>query len=120
MAGAPTSQFPGRPVQHPKAFFCSACPKAFAFPSELRRHLRTHTGERPHQCSKCPFRSARKSNLKVHELAHLNREQQAAAAAAAGLGALMEAAAGNPPDGGTTDQDSVELAIETQLHKFGF
>uniref|UniRef100_A0A8C6TJ71 C2H2-type domain-containing protein n=1 Tax=Neogobius melanostomus TaxID=47308 RepID=A0A8C6TJ71_9GOBI len=32
---------------------CSVCNKRFGFESDLRRHIRVHTGERPYRCSYC-------------------------------------------------------------------
>ncbi len=46
------------------------CGKAFAAPSKLMVHKRTHTGEKPYACSMCPKRFAEKSNAVRHERTH--------------------------------------------------
>ena len=43
------------------------CPICFStFRSNLRRHIRSHTGFKPFRCFLCDFASAQKGNLKLH------------------------------------------------------
>ncbi|XP_071527817.1 zinc finger protein 711-like [Panulirus ornatus] len=51
-------------------YMCRVCGKNFPFPSHMRRHLRTHTGERPYACPVCPQRFVQKVHLKSHFLSH--------------------------------------------------
>ena len=49
---------------------CSYCGKCFDRPSLLNRHLRTHTGERPHVCDVCEKGFSTSSSLNTHRRIH--------------------------------------------------
>ncbi|VEN42903.1 unnamed protein product [Callosobruchus maculatus] len=54
---------------------CTFCTKSFKKPSDLERHLRTHTGERPYPCTLCDssfkLKSTLQSHIKRHELSEI-------------------------------------------------
>ncbi|XP_067635469.1 zinc finger protein 91-like [Eurosta solidaginis] len=53
-----------------KQHACESCNKSFRVPAALRRHERTHTGERPYSCSECGKSFSTQCNLKLHILSH--------------------------------------------------
>ncbi|KAL0994302.1 hypothetical protein UPYG_G00120430 [Umbra pygmaea] len=48
------------------AHVCVECAKGFRHPSELKKHMRTHTGARPYRCQHCDFRCADQAKMKTH------------------------------------------------------
>lgn len=50
--------------------FCSVCNKPFSSAYQLKRHTKSHTGEKPHTCSVCQRSFSESSHLKVHSQIH--------------------------------------------------
>ncbi|XP_036449245.1 transcription factor HIVEP2 [Colossoma macropomum] len=51
-------------------YVCHYCGRACAKPSVLKKHIRSHTGERPYPCIPCGFSFKTKSNLYKHRKSH--------------------------------------------------
>ena len=62
-----------------KLLFCEYCDKHFPDNSNLARHIRTHTGEKPFICEFCGRGFAHKSNLTKHRTLSIAGETQACA-----------------------------------------
>ncbi|XP_042232909.1 longitudinals lacking protein, isoforms H/M/V-like isoform X17 [Homarus americanus] len=57
----------GRPIEGGiKPFVCGWCPYRALRRGDMKKHLRTHTGEKPYLCPSCAFRSADSSALHRH------------------------------------------------------
>ncbi|KAK5615983.1 hypothetical protein CRENBAI_019456 [Crenichthys baileyi] len=57
---------------------CPHCGKYFAWQSDLKRHIETHSGERPHQCSLCEKKFKNPYALRSHEKSCKTREDKRA------------------------------------------
>ncbi|XP_064093041.1 longitudinals lacking protein, isoforms H/M/V-like isoform X2 [Macrobrachium nipponense] len=49
---------------------CPTCPYRTVIATNLKKHIKTHTGERPFGCPYCPFRAIQEENLRVHIRTH--------------------------------------------------
>ena len=49
-----------------KRFVCETCHKCFATKSDLRTHIRTHTGETPYKCEYCDRAFKQRGHRKLH------------------------------------------------------
>ena len=53
-----------------KPFGCSLCAFTTGDKSNLNQHMKRHTGEKPFPCQHCPYKARRKDSLKRHLLKH--------------------------------------------------
>ncbi|KAH8255571.1 hypothetical protein KR038_006280 [Drosophila bunnanda] len=72
--------FQYRTTAKKRPFQCPDCPKSFAFPSDIKRHIRSHerkrmklsrTEEKPYTCEHCLKRFARKDHFNEHVRTHI-------------------------------------------------
>lgn len=49
---------------------CTVCAKTLSSFSNLKVHMRSHTGERPYVCDQCPYACAQSSKLNRHKKTH--------------------------------------------------
>ncbi|XP_062379467.1 human immunodeficiency virus type I enhancer-binding protein 2 homolog [Sardina pilchardus] len=91
-----------KPGKKPGKYICHYCGRACAKPSVLKKHIRSHTGERPYPCVPCGFSFKTKSNLYKHRKSHTH-------AVKAGLLALSE------KDAHPSGMDQELLAAEGEM-----
>lgn len=57
----------------PTVHQCEYCGKVNKYPSKIRAHMRTHTGEKPFKCEICGMTFSQKTPMRLHLRRHLNQ-----------------------------------------------
>ncbi|XP_049612022.1 transcription factor HIVEP2a [Syngnathus scovelli] len=96
-------------AKKPGKYICYYCGRACAKPSVLKKHIRSHTGERPYPCVPCGFSFKTKSNLYKHRKSHAH-------AIKAGLVPFSELAVSR---GGGGDVDRASSGGDVEVHSDG-
>uniref|UniRef100_H0XIH1 Zinc finger protein 296 n=1 Tax=Otolemur garnettii TaxID=30611 RepID=H0XIH1_OTOGA len=73
---------------------CPVCKKTLSSFSNLKVHIRSHTGERPYACDQCPYACAQSSKLNRHKKTHRQLLPQSPCM----VGTSQEQASATPPE----------------------
>ncbi|XP_037676053.1 zinc finger protein 296 [Choloepus didactylus] len=90
----PVAEAKGARVSSRRSPTCPVCKKTLSSFSNLKVHMRSHTGERPYACDQCPYACAQSSKLNRHKKTHRHPQSQSPCAADAG----QEQASAAPPE----------------------
>lgn len=59
-----------------KPYSCNICPYKTSYSEALKRHMRIHTGEKPYKCDRCDYKSRDYGSLKQHMRKHFNQQNK--------------------------------------------
>lgn len=60
-----------------KPYKCKYCEKAYAESGDLNKHIRTHVGEKTYMCDECPEAFKYQIELREHQRLHYKKHQEA-------------------------------------------
>ena len=63
-----------KPNDEKKSNICNQCDYASSRAGDLKRHLKSHTGEKPNICNQCDYASSYASPLRIHLKTHSGEE----------------------------------------------
>uniref|UniRef100_A0A8C7XR40 HIVEP zinc finger 2a n=1 Tax=Oryzias sinensis TaxID=183150 RepID=A0A8C7XR40_9TELE len=104
----------------PGKYICHYCGRACAKPSVLKKHIRSHTGERPYPCEPCGFSFKTKSNLYKHRKSHAHAikaglvpfSSELAVTHSEDVGQASPVGEGEAPSDGEQSTDTDEEGVE--------
>lgn len=62
--------YSNEPNCYQSELFCTICNRGFLSKQNMKRHMQTHSGVKPHQCSYCSLSFLRLSHLQRHHRVH--------------------------------------------------
>lgn len=57
-------------------FHCRFCSQSYKYNGDLNKHLKTHLGDKIHECDKCPERFQYPMDLQKHRFEHYKEEKE--------------------------------------------
>nr|XP_027228093.1 gastrula zinc finger protein XlCGF49.1-like [Penaeus vannamei] len=87
------------PNTHGKMHQCPFCHYSTAIVTHMKRHIRTHTGEKPFACPHCAYSCTTKENLQKHIRTHTGEKPYVEL----GIGGVWYAEKGSSRDGKMTN-----------------
>ena len=69
----PRTAAKGKESKRKRRCICDVCEATFNYPSQLKVHRRTHTGERPYSCKECDLAFKQKVHLLNHARLHTRK-----------------------------------------------
>jgi len=79
----------------PNRVSCPYCPRTFPWTSSLRRHVLTHTGQKPYKCPHCSLLFTTKSNCDRHLLRKHGNQSTSSASQGGGSSSSSETSPGS-------------------------